>query len=164
MRRSDSRYKRWASIAVLLVATAACSASPVRSGGNLATASAPSPQIVPFVGAWRLVRQEGRNIRTGEIIASATSDTWPGLLMYSTDGWMSVTIDRRPTGSTYWGYFGKFSVAGDTIVHDIMGGVPAGRGPSPALYRFESDGQRLVISTIPGASGTVVHYSFERAP
>lgn len=116
-----------------------------------------------FVGAWRLVRQEGRHVQSGELIAEATSEAWPGLLIYSPDGWMSVTIDRRPTGGTYWGYFGRFSVSGDRIVHDIVGGIPSARGPSPALYRFEDQGRQLVISTLPSAQGSVVHYSFRRA-
>ncbi len=102
-------------------------------------------------------------MQSGELIPSQTSDAWPGLLVYTPDGWMNVTIDRRPTGGTYWGYFGTFSVAGDTIVHKITGGVPSGRGPSPALYRFESEGRQLVISTLPNPNAVVVHYSFERA-
>lgn len=83
--------------------------------------------------------------------------------MYSADGWMSVTIDRRNSGGAYWGYFGKFSVAGDTVVHDIIDGVPSVRGPSAAGYRFQSDRRGLVISTKPSADGAVVHYTFERA-
>ncbi|HUF64746.1 MAG TPA: hypothetical protein VMM17_02105 [Gemmatimonadaceae bacterium] len=76
---------------------------------------------------------------------------------------MSVTIDGRPTGGTYWGYFGTFHVSGDTLVHNIVGGIPSARGPSPALYRFEGGGERLVISTLPSPTSVVVHYAFKRA-
>lgn len=115
-----------------------------------------------FIGTWKLLRQEARNVESNETIPAQTSDQWPGLLVYAPDGWMSVSIDRRPTGGSYWGYFGTFSVAGDTITHDIAGGVPSARGPSPARYRFEDDGRTLVISTLP-SGGVVVHFHFARA-
>jgi hypothetical protein len=152
---------RWITTAALALAVACRpSATP---GGSVAVGTAISPEIQPFVGAWRLLRQEGRNVRTGEPIASATADSWPGLLVYTSTGWMSVAIDRRPTGGTYWGYFGRYSVSRDTVVHDITGGVPSVRGPSPALYSFEEGGRRLVITTRPGADGTVVSFHFQRS-
>ena len=143
---------------IVLTATLSCSGAAVN--GALAQAAA-SGETTNFVGAWKLTRQEGRN-RAGEIVPAATSDAWPGLLVYSPDGWMSVAIDRRATGGTYWGHFGKFSVAGDTIVHEILGGVPSTRGRSPALFRFGEGGSKLVISTLPNAEGAFVHFSFER--
>lgn len=121
------------------------------------------PTLAQFVGTWRLIRQEARNVLSGEIIPASTSESWPGILIYSADSWMSVTIDRRSTGGSYWGYFGTFHVESDKLVHTITGGIPTGRGPSPANYRFEDHGQRLVISTLPSAQNVVVDFTFERA-
>ncbi len=150
-------------LALLLTTACRMNTGAAASAARSATVTVAAGQTVRFIGAWKLVRQEGQNLRTGQAVASATSDAWPGLLVYTPDGWMSVTIDRRTTGGSYWGYFGTFSVAGDTIIHAIVGGVPSGRGPSPALYRFANEGHRLVISTLPSTEGVVVTYSFDRA-
>lgn len=113
-----------------------------------------------LVGAWQLIRQERRNTLSGEALSAETP---PGILVYSPDGWMSVTIDRRPTGGSYWGYFGTFQIEGSQLVHNIVGGVPTSRGRSPANFRLENGGRRLVISTLPSAEGVVVDYTWERA-
>lgn len=118
-------------------------------------------QRAPFVGAWRLIRQDRRNSLSGEALATENP---PGILVYSPDGWMSVAIDRRSGGGNYWGYHGTFLLEGGYLVHNIVGGVPSARGPSPANYRFEDDGRRLVISTLPSSEGVVIDYVWERAP
>jgi hypothetical protein len=148
--------------AILVTVFAACS-SRLNPRGVTAAVPEASGVARQFVGAWKLVRQEGRNVQSGEVIPAMTSEAWPGLLVYSPDGWMSVAIDRRTTGGSYWGYFGKFSVSADTITHHIVGGIPSARGPSPALFAFADQGHRLTISTLPNAQGGVVHFFFVRA-
>jgi hypothetical protein len=75
-----------------------------------------------LVGSWRLVGYGP----SGPPPASRVAPAHDGLLLYTPDGHVSVSMART---DGYWGYCGRFDVEGDTVIHRVeMGMAPAKPG------------------------------------
>jgi hypothetical protein len=134
-----------------------------------------------FLGTWKLVVIETRG-EDGQVFRRGQRT---GYLLYSSEGYMSVTLmkEKRPIfvsgdirGGTveekiaavegYVSYSGRFEVDGDMVVHHIEVSLfPNWVGVSQKrLYEF--DGERLTLSTplmLVGGRQLSTHVIWERA-
>jgi hypothetical protein len=115
-----------------------------------------------FYGAWKLISIETRNDK-GELVRQGVRT---GIIIYSTDGYMSVVImkDGRPLfksgdirgGSVeekisavdgYISYTGRFTVKKNRVFHHIEASLfPNWIGEDQERF-YELDGNRLTLST-----------------
>ncbi|MCL6442771.1 MAG: lipocalin-like domain-containing protein [Alicyclobacillus sp.] len=121
-------------------------------------------QAHPLVGAWRLVRLEGRT-RDGETRYPLGQDP-QGLLIYTADGYVSVSMmaSHRPALSgdlgtssiaelrglaRYVSYAGRYHVEGNSVVHQVeITFIPNHLGRSHVrTFRLEDD--TLALSSSP---------------
>lgn len=73
-----------------------------------------------LVGVWRLVSYVDVD-DAGEIAQGPLGPAPEGLLLYTSDGYMSVamTPGERPGAETFMGYAGRWRRSGDQIVHEV---------------------------------------------
>ena len=119
-----------------------------------------------FVGTWRLVSWETRDAR-GQI-SYPFGRTAAGYLMYSTDGYMMVTLmapDRPPfaggdllggeiaeqaaAAATYLAYGGPYEVHEHTVVHHVEVSLFPNWVGSSQERHYSFSGDRLTLSTTP---------------
>lgn len=122
-----------------------------------------------FVGAWRLVSIE--TVRAnGELIYPFYGKHPEGLIVYDSDGWMSVQIvsdppSTVPKGSAweaflaappaekvsgverYYAYFGTWTVdpSNSTVTHHIKQSLRPGERGEEGIRHFVLDGNRLTL-------------------
>lgn len=106
-----------------------------------------------LVGTWKLLGYGP----SGAPPASRVAPAHDGLLIYSADGYVSVSIARS---DGFWGYCGKYDVEGDTVVHHIsMGMMPALPGTDQLRYAT-LEGKRLTLAV--REPGTRIELMWER--
>jgi hypothetical protein len=119
-----------------------------------------------FVGRWKLVSFETRG-EDGEVTYPFGKDAL-GYIMYSTDGYMSVTIfpknrrrfntydvaggtieEKVAAAESYISYFGRYEIIDDRVIHHVEASFfPNWVGvDQERFYRF--DGNRLTLSSTP---------------
>lgn len=92
-----------------------------------------------LVGSWKLLGYGP----SGAPPASRVAPAHDGLLIYSSDGHVSVSMART---DGYWGYCGTYDVEDDTVVHHIaMGMNPAVPGTDQRRHAT-LEGERLTLA------------------
>ena len=106
-----------------------------------------------LIGSWKLVGYGPSGPPPAARVAPANE----GLLIYSNDGHVSVSMARA---DGYWGYCGRFDVEGDTVIHRVaMGMKPA--VPGTDQRRLATiEGNRLTLAV--REPGTSVELVWER--
>jgi hypothetical protein len=106
-----------------------------------------------LVGAWALVSAEATS-SDGHSLSHPFGVDPQGLLLYTSDGWMSATITTFDDTSETPGpalYAGRVSVVDNEVVHTVLVGVPP-FGPGTVQRRIVSHRgpDELVLATPPG--------------
>lgn len=123
-----------------------------------------------FVGAWQLVSIE--TIRpNGEVIFPFYGKHPEGIIMYESNGWMSVQIvsdpaatvpsgdsreavmkasdvDKSKAFDSYYAYFGTWTldVAQKTVTHHIRQSLNPGERGEDGVRHYVIDGERLILT------------------
>ena len=101
-----------------------------------------------LTGSWRLVSWEV-SLANGEREQPFGPDP-KGLLIYSADGYMQVSIAPRAPADgrgDYLNYGGRFRVEGDTVVHAVELSANQRFRDSEQVRSLDLDGERLTLST-----------------
>jgi hypothetical protein len=105
-----------------------------------------------LTGSWRLVSWDVRSAN-GEREQPFGADP-NGLLIYSADGYMQVSIaPRAPAadgGGDYLNYGGPFRIEGDTVVHEVELSANKRFRDTEQLRSFDLDGKRLILAAQTG--------------
>ncbi len=137
----------------------------------------------PLIGTWRLMSWENRSI-DGQKISYPLGRDAVGYIMYSQDGYMSVTImrpnrakfaagdllggsieEKAQAAETYVSYCGRYEFRGDTVIHHVeLSSFPNWVGvDQERLVKLK--GNRLTLSTRPillGGIEQTAHLNWER--
>ena len=109
----------------------------------------------PLVGMWKLVSMQ--RIDSAGNTVEATVET--GLLMYTSEGWMSEALDYQMPGSelarTHVFYCGTYRVDGDTVIHQPLIHTNHDLIGQDLPRQFEVEGDRFTL-TAPNPNGTAV--------
>jgi len=126
-----------------------------------------------FVGTWQLVSFELRNTEDNQV-SYPFGEEAVGYIMYSEDGYMSVSImsanrskfasgeirggsveERVAAFDTYFSYCGRYEIQQDKIVHHVETGLfPNHTGRLQERF-FEFDNDKLLLSTPPIIIGEI---------
>lgn len=121
----------------------------------------------PLIGSWRLMSWENRSI-DGQKISYPLGRDAVGYIMYSQDGYMSVTImrpnrakfaagdllggsieEKAQAAETYVSYCGRYEFRGDTVIHHVeLSSFPNWVGVDQERL-VKLNGNRLTLSTRP---------------
>lgn len=138
-----------------------------------------------LVGAWQLeswsIGYEGR-----DDFSSPFGEDPLGLLVYTADGWMSASINRRERArlpedasprkvpdaqrasaySSYFHYAGRYRVINGSVVHYVTQSLNPNFPGTEQLRHAELDGQTLVLTGKDEVAGTVRYHTlvWHRAP
>ena len=99
-----------------------------------------------ITGSWRLVSWEVSS--TGGEREQPFGADPKGLLIYSADGYMQVSIAPRMEGEgkgDYLNYAGRFRLEGDTVVHEVELSANERFRDTEQVRRMELDGERLTL-------------------
>ncbi|MGP4115167.1 lipocalin-like domain-containing protein [Streptomyces sp. 4N509B] len=82
----------------------------------------PAPEPDALIGVWRMVSYTQED-ESGRMVAGPLGDAPDGLLIYTADGHVSVSM--APTGSaatqeSYMGYAGRWHLNGDEVIHEVL--------------------------------------------
>ena len=118
-----------------------------------------------IVGAWRLVSYEGHSDE--EIFYPLGKDAF-GYIMYTPDGYMSVTMcspnrsnfssedltggsraEKLQAASTYISYCGRYELLEDRVIHKIEAALFPNRVGTKQVRYTKFDGDILTLSTDP---------------
>jgi hypothetical protein len=116
----------------------------------------------PFVGTWRLISSEIETGNGQRWPARSPDDT--GYIMYSPDGYMSVTIGGanrapfaagEPSGGTqdeqaaayasYFSYCGPYEVLADRVIHHVEICLVPNQSGVDLIRFYRFDGNRLIL-------------------
>ena len=118
-----------------------------------------------IVGAWKLISYEGHT--DDEIFYPLGKDAF-GYIMYTQDGYMSVTMcslnrdsfssedltggtsaEKLQAASTYISYCGRYQLLGDRVIHKIEAALFPNRVGTEQVRYTEFEGDILTLSTDP---------------
>jgi hypothetical protein len=142
-------------------------------------------QACDLVGAWQLESWTIGYSNRDEFTTPFGEEP-EGLLLYTTDGWMSASVgcagrDRFPEGvsprgsgearraeaySTYFHYAGRYRVADGDVIHEVSQSLNPNFVGSAQLRHAELDGQTLVLSGKDESAGATRFHTlvWHRAP
>lgn len=127
-----------------------------------------------LVGRWRLSSWLTRDAQGA--IGYPFGEKAQGNVIYTAGGWVSVHVaaesrpdlqisvlgavgsdaERLSSYATYVAYSGRYRLAGDVIVHEVMTSLYPNWVGIELRRSFELAGDRLVLSMPPGEPGSVV--------
>ena len=118
-----------------------------------------------IVGAWKLISYEGHT--DDEIFYPLGKDAF-GYIMYTQDGYMSVTMcslnrdsfssedltggtsaEKLQAARTYISYCGRYQLLGDRVIHKIEAALFPNRVGTEQVRYTEFEGEILTLSTDP---------------
>ena len=118
-----------------------------------------------IVGAWKLISYEGHS--DDEIFYPLGKDA-SGYIMYTQDGYMSVTMcranrdsfssedltggtsaEKLQAASTYISYCGRYQLLGDRVIHKIEAALFPNRVGTEQVRYTKFEGNILTLSTDP---------------
>ena len=119
----------------------------------------------PLIGAWRLVAYEGH---TGNNVVYPLGEDATGYIMYTADGYMSVTMmaagrtnfaggdmfsgtdkEKIAAAGSYVSYCGKYEYQGDRVIHKIEAAFFPNRVGTEQVRFVDLDGDALTLTTPP---------------